>query len=102
MATPRKNTKLAKRRRMMKSVSENRAFYLNDGKRVDSIIQLAYVLDRIDDNVFRSHVCDERNDFSRWVEDIFGDKKLSKKLRNANDRLDAQIVVLKHLVGGLS
>ena len=102
MVTPRKNTKLAKRRRIMKKVDGSKAFYLNNGKKLTDLFELAKELDRMDDNLFRDHVNDERNDFSRWVEDVFGERKLSRRLNEVNNRTGAQITILKHLIGGLS
>ena len=102
MATPRKNTKLAKRRRVLKSVDESRAFYLQNGKKLTSLLEFAKELERMDDNLFRNHVNSDRNDFSKWIEDVFGERKLSRRLNEVSDKTDAQITVLKHLVGGLS
>jgi len=97
MATRRKNTKLAKRRRLMKKIEE-KSFKLNDGKKISSIHGLANALDGMDEKTFKNHVSEEKNDFSLWVGDVFGEQKLAGALSKTKDKQMAQIIVLKHLI----
>jgi hypothetical protein len=65
----------------------------------EALIMLAY-----DINMFKVHVNERKNDFSDWVRDAIGDKKLSKDLEKATSpslaawQVGQRINVLKKLI----
>lgn len=61
-------------------------FYLLDGGRLASLEELFAELQTMDDNVFRHHVNEERNDFAAWVRDVMGDRPLARNIALANER----------------
>jgi len=61
-------------------------FYLNNSIPIKNLCELSEHLKEIDENTFRNHVNDERNDFSAWVSNIIGDKTLGKKLSELDDK----------------
>ena len=77
---------------------EDKSFVLSNGRKIATIKELADNLEAIDDSTFQYHVNDERNDFSAWVGDVFGDSKLSRQLSHVKAKHEAQLVVLKHIV----
>ena len=64
-------------------VAESHGFWLKDGKLLLSLEELLKALDRMDEATFTHHVTPQRNDFARWVADVFKDNHLAKKLRYA-------------------
>ena len=74
-------------------------FSLCTGALVRDLRELAFALDHISDDEFSHHVNDEKNDFSIWARDIFGELKLADKLEETKKRDDTQMILLKHLVG---
>ncbi len=61
-------------------------FYLNNGAPIRGLCELKEHLSEMDDNTFKSHVNEERNDFSEWVSNIVGDKTLGKKMSELKDK----------------
>jgi hypothetical protein len=58
-------------------------FWVCNGTMMRNLHELAKTVEGLDDNTFKYHVNQERNDFARWVEDIFADTTLANKLRKA-------------------
>lgn len=87
--------------KILKKAPEDKEFVLVDGRKLKDIKELAFALGDMADNVFWHHVNDARNDFVNWVTDVIDDKELAESLKNARDRVNAQITVLKHIVNKL-
>ncbi len=74
--------------RITKTVAENRLgnvpqgkeFWCRDGQVLKSLPQLGVALKQMDEEAFRHHSSESRNDFSNWVRDVIGDEKLSQDL----------------------
>ena len=62
------------------------SFKLADGKEIKNLNELNKSLENIDENVFRHHANDERNDFSNWVRDVVGDEKLAEDLSRTKEK----------------
>jgi len=73
-------------------------FVLKDGRVLKDLVELAHALDYMSDDVFNHHVNQFRNDFGRWVADVFGEKELAASLDKAKTKNEVQLVVLKHIV----
>lgn len=61
-------------------------FYLNNNVPIKNLCELSDHLKEIDENTFRNHVNDERNDFSTWVSNTVGDKTLGKKMSELDSK----------------
>ncbi|MEK6808158.1 MAG: DUF5752 family protein [Nanoarchaeota archaeon] len=73
-------------------------FRLNNGAVVKSIPELADALSKIPEDIFNYHSNDNRNDFSSWIRDVFGEKELAEELSKVSCKTDAQLCVLRYLV----
>ena len=51
--------------------------------------ELGAALREMSEDTFRYHVTADRNDFSKWVEDVIGDHELSAVLKNSSTRSQA-------------
>jgi hypothetical protein len=76
-------------------------FVLADGTKLRSLFDLMQALQGMTDDVFRHHVTDFRNDFSNWVHDVFREPKLAEELRGINNKLEAELVLLRKMVDEL-
>ncbi len=65
------------------------------GYAAHSLQELADMLEFVPDDVIRYHV--EREDFSRWIEEVIGDGKLTGKVRGVADRTDLQAKIQKRI-----
>lgn len=83
-------------------VTPDRYFVLCDGRKVKSGKELADILQLISDDMFKYHVTDTKNDFSNWVNDVFGEPELAKKLRTVRNRLDTSIELYRYMFDKLN
>jgi len=70
------------------------AFILANGDKILQLSDLESAIEAIDDKLFDTHVNTAKNDFSKWVKDVFGETELSHKIRYTYSR-SALIHVLK-------
>ena len=91
-----KNTEIAKH------VEPDRYFFLADGRPIKSLLELADALEDMSDDVFSHHVNPDKNDFARWVQDVFCDEDLAIKLGQSKSKEQNQLIILKHLVRRLT
>ncbi|MBW2999770.1 hypothetical protein KY339_03785 [Candidatus Woesearchaeota archaeon] len=80
------------------NVPAGSAFFVNDGSKINSMHQLAMALEKMNEETFNFHSNEQKNDFSSWVNDVMGEKKLADRLLKAKGKQEAQIEVLKHIV----
>lgn len=69
------------------------SFYTKDGKVLRNLSDLKDELRTMPPHVFDHHVNAEKNDFSRWTKDVFGQESLAAKMERARSR-DEMINVL--------
>jgi len=70
-------------------VPEDKPFWCHDGRKLKNLVDLEIALREIDDNIFRYHANEQKNDFSKWVREVIGDEKLSRDLEKSRDRIQA-------------
>lgn len=78
-------------------VPEEYAFVLADGRKLKSLFDLMHSFRDMSEEVFRHHVNDMRNDFSNWVHDVFEEPELAEELKKINNKLEAEVVLLRKL-----
>lgn len=80
-------------------------FWVNNGPILKSIEELANALPQMSNETFRHHVNGERNDFSNWIRQVIGDKKLAEELTKSSSKdsalkkLKARLNSLKKMAG---
>lgn len=72
----------AKKNELMK-ISQDKYFYLKDGRILKSLEELAEALKSMAVNIYEYHTNENKKDFANWVKDVFGNKKLATELRKA-------------------
>ena len=75
-------TKVAKSKRVI-SIEPDKYFWVCDGQVLKNLEQLNKSLEKMSNEVFGYHVNEMKNDFAKWVEDVWGDKKLALDLKRA-------------------
>lgn len=76
-------------------------FVLVDGRVLRNYKELADMLDDMADHVYSHHANNERNDFAKWIEDVFKDTTLAKKIREATGKHHCQILIYRHIIDKL-
>ena len=69
-------------------IDPEKYFRMNNGRVINGIKELIFVLKEINEQVFRSHVNNERNDFSAWIRDTFKNDYLADKLQTIKSKED--------------
>jgi hypothetical protein len=77
---------------------EECCFVLSDGQKLKSLFDLARSLDKMTDDMFNFHVNETKNDFSNWINDVFEMPDLAKEISGFDNRVGAELAVLKKLV----
>ena len=78
---------------LLGKTSPQTAFHLSSGVSTPSIKHLADEIQMMDDAVFSFHVTSEKNDFSNWICDVFGQERLSLIVRQVSNPQDLAILL---------
>lgn len=98
-AKPKKKKEVKKpNAKLFKNAPKEKVFVLSDGGIVRNPKELADLLEHLRDEIFNHHVTGDKNDFAKWIHDVFKDVELAKKLANAQGRDKTRIVLYRHLV----
>lgn len=92
-----KPTKEAKKKAVKRNAHPNQVFVMVNGEQLKNVKELADVMERIEDEVFSHHVNDDKHDFANWLQDVFQDVDLAKKLAKAKNKKHVQLVLYKHI-----
>ncbi|MDD5750038.1 MAG: DUF5752 family protein [Candidatus Pacebacteria bacterium] len=63
------------------SVAPEKAFWFCDGQVARNLKELVDILGKIPQNVFEYHANAGKNDFSRWIVDVFGEAGLARSIQ---------------------
>lgn len=63
-------------------------FRLSNGRVLKNLNELLNALKSMDDETFKSHADENKNDFGNWVRDVFKDEELAKLIFNSKTRED--------------
>ena len=73
-------------KRYLCDAAPEQCFWVNNGPILKNIEGLANVLPELSSETFQHHVNKEKNDFSAWVKDVIGDKKLANDLLSSRSK----------------
>ncbi len=62
------------------NVTEEKAFYVNDGRKVKNVFELAEAVSTMKEKTFKFHVNKNKNDFSEWIRHVVGEEKLADEV----------------------
>lgn len=65
---------------ILADVTGDKRFFCYDGRVAKNLTELTDCFSVMTRDVFKHHVTDEKNDFSRWVNGVLGDAKLANDL----------------------
>jgi len=77
-------------------------FVLKSGEKLKSIQELAQAMETMGEDVFRHHVTDFRNDFAKWVNDVFNERKLAEELGRVKNKTETELKLLRHIAKKLA
>ena len=83
--------------RVLADYTEDKSFFCQDGRVVKNLAELAACLTQISQDAFYHHVSDTKNDFSTWIRDVIGDKKLVDTLLGIKNPAEAAKIVSERI-----
>ncbi len=83
---------------VLKKVRPEFSFMIVNGKNVRDLPALALEIENLDDNMFRHHVNETKNDFANWVREVIGEIELADALMGISTKKDTQLQILRHIV----
>jgi predicted metal-dependent HD superfamily phosphohydrolase len=78
---------------LLGDVSVEKRFWCHDGRYLKNLEELKDALKQMTDEVFQYHSNADKTDFSNWVSDVIGDRKLSQDLLKSASHAEAAKVV---------
>lgn len=84
---------------LLENVAEEKAFYINDGRRIRNLCELVEALDNMKEVTFKFHVNKKKNDFSEWIRHVIEDEKLADDVARLVMKDKIQIILQKHVIG---
>lgn len=64
-------------------------FWINNGQILKNLDDLANILPEMSNETYSYHANKEKNDFSKWINDVIGDKKLANELLSSKNKESA-------------
>lgn len=77
--------------------SNQKSFWVNDGRILNSLMALHAALDSMEKSHFEHHVGKDKNDFAQWVDSVLCDSACAVDLRKAKTPKSARVAIAKHL-----
>ncbi|MBI2141568.1 hypothetical protein HYU16_04040 [Candidatus Woesearchaeota archaeon] len=83
--------------RFLLNAPPEKAFWVNNGPVLKSIIELATAAKKLTQQQFTHHVNSAKNDFAKWVDEIIRDSELAKQLRRIKSKDELAHIVTNRL-----
>ncbi|MFW6220489.1 MAG: hypothetical protein ACOC3X_02330, partial [Nanoarchaeota archaeon] len=75
-----------KAKEILSNVHPNETFKTALGKEIISLEELVKTLENMDDNEFKIHVNEEKNDYANWINDSIKDEVLAFEIKHVKDK----------------
>lgn len=86
--------------RFLCNASPEQCFWVNNGPVLKNVEELADALQQMNDGTYSYHANKEKNDFSRWIGDVFQDQKLANDLLSSRNK-ESAVKKLKSRISSL-
>ncbi len=83
--------------RILADANPEQCFWMSNGQVLKNLDELYKALSKAKKEIYKYHVNTEKNDFSNWVRDILGDKKLAEDLLKTKSKKDAVTKIRQRL-----
>ncbi|MBS3174375.1 hypothetical protein J4440_00670 [Candidatus Woesearchaeota archaeon] len=76
---------------------EQHHFIVSNGKKLKNLKELIEEIENMPDSIFKSHVNNYKNDFSKWVKDIFKEDFLAEELKKTDNQIETELKLQRHI-----
>ena len=81
-----------------KKAPQGQEFWTSKGDKITSQKELITHLKKMDEETFKNHVNQEKNDFANWIEHVFHNKKIAKEMRKIKEKKELIILLTEALL----
>lgn len=81
----------------LQDVTPEKSFWVSNGWVIRNLQEMPAALENMSDDTFVYHANNEKNDFSTWIREVVGDKKLAANLAKVKSRKSALTSVNRRL-----
>ena len=92
------NFEIVNKKKLFTTPHEQHHFHVADGTRLENLMQLMEYLEKMNDETYKFHANESKNDFSIWVKDVFENVELAENLKTANTKESAQLIIARKLL----
>jgi hypothetical protein len=92
-----KSSKTAIKTKLKKSIPESHYFVFVSGQKIKNVKELADTLEMIDEQHYKHHANEYKNDFANWINNVFEEFDLAEKVKTAKDKNHARLIIYKHI-----
>jgi hypothetical protein len=82
---------------ILADIEGEKRFFCHDGCIIKNMSELVGCLNHIPEEAFLHHVTPEKNDFSTWIRDVYGEQKLAGDLYSVSSPQEAVNIVTGRL-----
>ena len=82
---------------LLNNVSPDKAFWVHNGPILKNVSELFNALRTMREDTFRHHVNKDKNDFAKWIGDVYGEARLAAQVRTTSTKTALQTVLKKAL-----
>ena len=86
--------------RYLCDAAPEQCFWVNNGPILKNLGELADAMAEMSDQTYSYHSSREKNDFSRWVNEVIGDKRLANELLSSKGKHSA-LKKIRHRLNSL-
>src|SRR3989344_2922692 len=83
---------------ILSDVSPENCFWAANGVVIKNLQELEPAIEKMDEEAFRIHVNEEKNDFGSWVKDVIGDVEFADQLSKTKDKTMTQLLIVKRIL----
>ncbi len=82
----------------LKGVPQYQAFHIYEGKSITNLYELAEAISSMSTASFKHHVSASKNDFAKWIRDVFQDSVLASKLSFKKTRKSMETAIKERII----
>ncbi|MBP7859668.1 hypothetical protein KA001_01750 [Patescibacteria group bacterium] len=86
-----------KAKKYLSSVNDEKAFFLEGGKKLLNIYELKDFLSNCDNETYEKYCNRAKNDFALWVYGVFENTRLKKSLESSRTAKEAKLFVERNI-----
>jgi len=98
VSKPKETVEIVIRKKILGEAPTEKHFIVSDGKKLKNVKDLIDSLETMNDDTFRYHANEFKNDFATWLRDVFSHENLARDMEMVKHRLEAQRVLMKKLM----